>query len=193
MLRDRLRALLDLDLEALGGASLTAECPLTNDVINRVIARRLPPGGPIASALVSAQAGDVILVKVEPRARLLPTLVVEALIERQPVFPDDPVLALRWSLRGAGLVARLAAPFVTNLRKLPPGVAIDGEVILIDVRELLISGGLGEVVELVTALRVTTRPGAIVLSVGAEVPVGRAAGGGGTAAQGGAPHAAGGQ
>jgi hypothetical protein len=163
-LHDRLRLLLGIEVEELRGARVAGELPLTDDVVNRVIAARLAAAKtPISAARVSAREGNVIDVHLVPAARFLPSITVEVRIERQPEFPDRPVLRMRWSMPGTGPLARLATPFLANLESLPPGIRIDADLVTIDVREILVAHGFGDVIEFVSGLRIDTRPGVFVL------------------------------
>jgi hypothetical protein len=57
----------------------------------------------------------------------------------------------------------MAAPFVSQLTSLPPGVRIEGERVLVDVAEMLRARGLGETVRYVRRLDVGTRVGQILV------------------------------
>jgi hypothetical protein len=95
--------------------------------------------------------------------RLIPELRVLVEIERQPELPQSPVLVLRWSLPGMGPLAMIAAPFLSNLNKLPPGIRIDGEHALVDLADLLRSRGLADLLPLIAQLRVGTQPGRLLV------------------------------
>ena len=64
---------------------------------------------------------------------------------------------MRWTLRGLGPLALLAAPVMAYLKKLPAGVRMDGDRLWVNVEEILRQRGLGEIVPLLTGIRVTTR------------------------------------
>ena len=164
VLRERLRALLGVELEELAGATVSGELPVRADVVNRLIAAKLAGGtGPLIAVRVQPVADNLIDVGVTPRLRLLPFFRVEARIVQQPALPERPLLLLRWTVPGAGMLVRLAAPFISNLESLPPGVRIDGELAAIDLRQLLAAHGAGELLQYVKALRIETRPGAFVV------------------------------
>lgn len=163
-LRDRLRSLLGIEVEELRGARVAGELPLTDDVVNRVIAARLAGTKTrISAARVKAREGNVIDVQIVPAARLIPSIRIEVRVERQPEFPDRPELRLRWSMPGVGPLARLATPFLANLKSLPPGIRIDVDLVTIDVREMLVAHGFGDAIEFVTGLRIDTKPGVFML------------------------------
>jgi hypothetical protein len=84
-------------------------------------------------------------------------------IEEQPQFPESPVLGLRWSLPKLGFLGNLAAPFLSQLTSLPPGVRLDGERVFVDVAEMLRARGLGEAVRYIRRLDLGTRVGQVVV------------------------------
>ena len=62
----------------------------------------------------------------------MPPLTVHVAVDQQPRFPASPFLVLRWSFL-AGLGA-IASKFVGALeRKLPPGIRLDGDRIVVDI------------------------------------------------------------
>src|SRR5688500_3908068 len=108
---DSLLQRLGFSLQELAGAKLSGEIPFTNAVVNRVIAGQLSRRQtPLARVEVEAREGDAIALHVVAKARLVPPIRILARIERQPQFPADPVLWLRWSMPGAGPLALFAAP-----------------------------------------------------------------------------------
>jgi hypothetical protein len=163
---DRIRYLLGPQLEELGGAHLSGQIPLTDAVINRAAAAKLAAmSGPVADAHVHAADGDVLQVALTVRGvPLISTVPVRLQIDQQPELPSSPVLGLHWSLAGLGALARLASPFIERLAKLPPGVRMDGDRLLIDLADLLRAQGLGDLLRLVTRLEVHTRDGQVLVS-----------------------------
>jgi hypothetical protein len=164
ILRDQVRSLLGIELEELAGAAVSAEIPLTNAVVNRVIAARLAEGEvPISAAQVEALDGNALSVRVVPSVRVIPTVRIDAQIEQQPQLPDHPVFRLRWTIPGLGPLARLAARFLTNLSSLPRGIHIEPETVTVNLREMLVERGLGDVLQYVRSLRIETRSGVFVV------------------------------
>ena len=78
-------------------------------------------------------------------------------IDQQPELPARPVLGMRWALRGLGPLGLLAGPVMGYFKALPPGIRIEGDRAFVNVEELLRHRGLGEIVPLLTRVRVTTR------------------------------------
>ena len=144
-------------LDELTGSVVSGEIPLTADVVNRFIASKLTrPDVPIVSAEVVIHDHDVFTVHVRPRVPI-PALRVDVQIDQQPELPGRPVLGMRWALRGLGPLGLLAGPVMGYFKALPPGIRIEGDRAFVNVEELLRHRGLGEIVPLLTRVRVTTR------------------------------------
>lgn len=167
-----MRNLVGVDIHELAGARVSAQVPIPTGVINRLVAARLDGRGAVAAAVVAPRQDNVIEVDVTPSARLIPRVRVQAMVERQPQFPADPRLILRWRIPAAGPLARMAGPFLANLKSLPPGVRIDADFIVIDLREVLAAHGEADLLPYVRSLRVETRAEGLVvrfdLGVGQE-------------------------
>ena len=166
--------MLGVDLQELSGTAVSGEIPLRNDLVNRLIARRLAASPSAVSAVrVDAQDDDNLGVELSLRAgtMMLPTVRIVARIEQQPMggpegpplHKREPVLVVRWSIPGMGPFGLLAAPALTFLKALPPGVHADGDRIEIDIAALLRSQGLGELLPFLSKLRVHTRRGAVLV------------------------------
>jgi len=154
---DPLRTLFGERLEALAGGVVSGEIPITADVINRAIASRLTrPDLPIASAEVVIMEHDSFTVHLRPRAPI-PLLRVDVRIDQQPALPGQPLIGMRWALRGLGPLGLLAGPVVGYLKGLPPGIRLEGDRAWVNIEEILRQRGLEEVVPLLTGVRVTTR------------------------------------
>jgi hypothetical protein len=165
-LRDRF----GIDLQDISGAKLTGEIPFSDDVVNRVVAAQLANHAQIASVRVRAQEGDALTVVVTPRSRLLPSMQILARIEAQPEFPHRPTLVLRWTMPALGPLALLAAPALAFFKAMPPGISVDGNRAVVDLRELLETRGLGDLATLIRRAAIHTRAGGFFLGV--EIGVG---------------------
>jgi hypothetical protein len=161
----RVRDVLGVRLDEIPGASIAGDIPIPDEVINRFIAQALARAqAPVTRVRIETGDADRLLAYVTIRGpRLIPELKVLAEIERQPELPQSPVLGLRWSLPGMGPLAMIAAPFLSNLKNLPPGIRIEGERALIDLGELLRSRGMADLLPLVARLNVGTRSGRLVV------------------------------
>ena len=167
----RVRALTGFDVAELAGATVAADIPVPDTLANRLIAERLRTMNvPVSDVRVRALDRDALEAHITVKgARMVPVLRILAQIERQPL-PRDPLLVLRWSMPSMGPLAMFAGPVLSHFKKLPPGIRMDGERIMVDVRQLLAEQGLADVLEYLTDLQVHTRAGAILLRVGIRVP-----------------------
>ena len=161
----RLRDIAGSNLQELSGATLATEIPLTNAVVNRLIAARLAAAsGPVSTVQLDALDADTFSAQVSLRAKMIPTMRIVARIEEQPE-PHRPVLGIRWSMPGLGRLAMLAGPALTFLKTLPRGFRAEDDRILVDVAELLRAQGLADLLPLIVKVRVHTRPGAFLLKL----------------------------
>lgn len=152
-----------MDLRDVAGARVSGEVPVSGDVVNKLIAERIAQHPQIAAVRVQPQQGDLLAVELVPRARMVPTLRLSVRIERQPQFPQEPTLLLRWSMPAAGPLAFLAAPALSFFNAMPPGIRMDGDRIAVDVAELLRTRGLTEVLGFIRDVAIHTRPGAFLV------------------------------
>jgi hypothetical protein len=158
-INDIIRERLGTDISTFAGAATSGELPLPDAFVNRLIAERLAGHAQIAALQVEAQEGDTVAVQVVPRARLLPPVRILARVERQPEFPQHPLLILRWTMPTAGPLAMFAAPVLAYFKALPPGIRMTGDRLVVDVAELLRARGFDEVLGYIRGLAVHTRPG----------------------------------
>ena len=166
----RLRDIAGPNLQELSGTTVAGELPLTNAVVNRLIAERLAAtSGPVQAVHVEALDDDTFSALVSLRAKLIPNVRIVGRIEEQPQLPHRPVLALRWSMPGMGPLGMFAGPALTFLKALPRGLTTEDDRILVDMAELLRSQGLGDLLPYIARAQVHTRRGAFV--VGFDVRV----------------------
>jgi hypothetical protein len=163
---ERLQKWLGADFRELSGANLQADIPLTTALINRVIAEQLAEmHGHISAAVVEPHDGDRVTVHLRPRAPFLPPVRVRLEIAEQPTLPASPVIVLRWSLAGGlGVVARMASPALGLFNVLPAGVRVDGDLIGIDLAEILREKGLAWVLPFVRDVRLATSESGVRIS-----------------------------
>jgi len=162
-LNEIIRQRTGVDLRELAGSTVSGEIPLSDALVNRMLAERLAQHAQVSAVRVQAQQNDNVAIQVVPRARLMPTLNITARIERQPEFPEHPMLLVRWSMPAAGPLAIFAAPVLAYFKAMPQGIRMDGDLIAVDVRELLRSRGLDDVLAIIRKLEIHTRPGGFVL------------------------------
>ena len=161
MLSEQFLRLTGIELHELAGSAVGGEIPVSTDVVNRLIARRMATvQGPIAGVRVEAHEGQRMTVTLSLRGRsLIPAVTIAAEIEQQPQFPHPAVLGLRWSMPALGPLARFASPALAYFKALPRGIRLEGDRLGVDLGELLRAQGLGELLGYVTRLRIETRDG----------------------------------
>ena len=164
---DRVLAEAGVSRAELAGTTANAEIPLGTALINRRIAEYLTrTPGKVAAVVVEPQPDDVFLVHVRMRATFVPPLTMRLVIVEQPELPASPVLVMRWSLEGGlGWLAKAASPALAVFQVLPPGIRVDGDLLGIDIAELLRSKELGWVVPLLRRLRVSTSATGVALQI----------------------------
>lgn len=147
----------------ISGTRLSATVPVSERLINEMIAATIPAGGHVRDVQVRPEAGDRFSVRITPRASILPALTVKLQIERQPELPGSPVLVLRMATMG-GLfgLATAALP-----QMLPPGVRMEGDRIHVDLRSIAAQRGLADLLQFVKQLRVNTEEGRVIIQVDA--------------------------
>jgi hypothetical protein len=114
------------------GARVSARVPISSALLNQIIRDALRgSSGPVRSVDVGPLAGDRFEVVITTTLPFVPALTVQVAIDEQPRFPASPFLVLRWSFLGG--VGTFASRFVGRLEhKLPPGIRLDADRIVID-------------------------------------------------------------
>jgi hypothetical protein len=150
------------------GAQATATIPVADGLLNQLVDRFLPRGGMVRSVVLETHAGDRLTARITlAKPRFLPALTVAVTIEQQATLPESPEIVLK--LTGAAALMAFAGSAVGRSNLLPPGVAMQGERIRVNVRTLLRQRGLESLLDHLQELYVTTREGALVLSCRAHV------------------------
>ena len=158
-----LRHLQETGFRDLAGTRVSGTVPVSERLINEVVASALPRGAPVREVRVQPLPGNRFSVRVSPRAPLLPTVTLKLEIERQADLPSSPVLVLRMATMGGLLgIAGAALPIA---KMLPPGVRLDADRILVDLRTIAAERGAADLLQHVTRLRVNTEEGRVVLHV----------------------------
>ena len=155
-------------LRGLAGSEARAAIRLSDPLVNQVVAASLPRGGAVRAVTIHTRPGNALDVSVAlARPAFLPVLNAHLRIERQPALPDDPVLVLRLT-GGAGGLLKIAGPFLGSL-PLPPGVRLEHDLVLVDLRALLAAQGHASYLAYVRELRVTTEESVLVVHAVAAV------------------------
>jgi hypothetical protein len=150
------------------GAEAMLTLPLSDGLINQVVAERLPRDGPVSALDITAMAGDQFEVRVRLRhLSFLPPIPIGVLIDRQPDLPARPVLGLRIL---SPLIAAAAGPLAGFFKSLPPWIRLDGPHVSIDLAAAAASCGAAEAFGYVRAVALTTSKGRVIVSIRASVP-----------------------
>lgn len=159
-----------VDLHELNGSSVSGEVPLSAALVNRLVAQKLArTPGPVAAARIEPHPDQRVDVTLSLRNRLVPTVRIAARIEQQPQLPHPAILGVRWSLPGMGPLGLFAGPALSFFKLAPLGIHVDAHRVSIDIGELLRAQGLGEIVDYLTFLEITTREGLFVVRVAARI------------------------
>ena len=154
----------------IAGSRVSARIPVSRALLNRVVADALPATTtPVRSVDIRPRAGDEFEVLIAVSWPFIPPLKVTFVVERQPQFPASPVLVLRWSFLGAmgAVVSRLVASF----DRLPAGVRLDGNRVVLDIPTL--AGPAGAVLlPALRSLEVHTLDDRAVFDIELETPSG---------------------
>lgn len=143
----------------LAGTRLTATVPLPGALLNQVIAASLPPGAPVRSVTIEPDAADRFSVRIAPKMTLMPAITLRLTIEEQPRLPESALLVLRMATL-SGLFG-LASGAISGM--LPPGVRLEGDRILIDLRTMAAQQGHGDLLDYVSHLQIRTEHGRVVI------------------------------
>ena len=162
-----LRSLQATEFRDLAETRISATVPVSERLINELVAGTMPPTVPLREVHVHPEAGDAFAVRLSPRAAFLPSLTVRLTIDRQPSLPGSPVLVLRMATMG-GLFG-LAAGALPIAQMLPPGVRLEGDLIHVDLQAIAAQRGFSEMLRYVRELRVTTEERRAVLHLLAAV------------------------
>ena len=141
-------------------ATIRVAAPLLNEAVTSALAST-PAVRDVSVQPRASNRFDVRLTLAKPA--FLPSLNLTLIIERQPELPADPVLVMRIS--GAGGMMRLAAPAITSFGLLPPGVRLEGEHLLVDLRTLMQQHGQAAQLDYAERLQVMTEEGTLILLV----------------------------
>ena len=152
----------------LAGSRLTTSVPVSESLVNELIAASLPPHAPVRSVTIRPEAGDRFSVRIVARAALIPAITLQLAIEQQPQLPGPGVLTLRMVTLGGlfGLASGVIAGF------LPPAIRLDGERIHVDLRAVAGERGFSELFDYLTSLEIHCDVGRLIVGVDAAVPPG---------------------
>ena len=151
----------------LRGATADVSIPISDRLLNELVAQALPPSAPVRDIQLTSRPGNRIGVRFRiGAASFLPPVNLTLAIDRQPELPAFPVLILRLQMGGLLSMAGSALRF---LDALPPGITVEQDRIHVNLSILLAERGLAELLQYAEQLHVTTTDGAVVVAVRAAV------------------------
>jgi hypothetical protein len=161
-LRELLERLQQSRFADLKGTHASVHVPLSERLVNELVAASLPRGGAVREARVHPRGGNRLDIHIKlARPAFLPPLTVGAVIERQPEFPHSPEIVLRLtSLPGVMALAGGAAAFFNVL---PAGIRMQADRVLVNIAELARQHGRADALELIRRLHVTTEEFSVVV------------------------------
>jgi hypothetical protein len=119
----------------LAGSRVSARVPVSRSLLNRVAEDALRGStAPVRGVDIRPRAGDEFDVLITLTWPFVPPLKVTFVVERQPELPTSPILVLRWSLLGP--MGAIASRLMASFDRLPPGVRLDGNRLLLDLPRL---------------------------------------------------------
>ena len=147
---------------ALHGTRASLSIPLPEPLLNQLVTTLLPASAPVRDLQIRPQAANRLAVRARAsRLEFLPPVTISLQIEQQPQLPDTPLVIRILSLPGLlSMASSLLSP-----SSLPPGIRLDRDRVLIDVRQLLEMKGFGEIVPLIERLHVASEEGRLRLDV----------------------------
>jgi hypothetical protein len=153
----------------LTGSRTITTLSLAEPLLNAIVSAAVSAGGPVRDLVVHPLDDDRLAIRAKLlRPEFLPPINVTVAIERQAELPTNPTLRLR--LTGfAGLLA-MAGPILSVTPKLPPGIRLDGDVVTIDLRQLLADRGQQDLLGLLRRLAVHSQEGKVVIELEASAP-----------------------
>jgi hypothetical protein len=149
------------------GAQAAITLPVSERLLNELVAQTLPRSAPITELHVTPEAGDRFIVRLRVGSSpLVPRVKIVLAVERQPDLPAFPVLVLR--LETTGLMM-FAGPVLRLLNALPAGITVNGDRIHIDLRALAEQRGAVVYFDYLDQLRLNTVAGAVVVTVHGQI------------------------
>jgi hypothetical protein len=117
-----LRQQLDNGFVDLRGAEAAITLPVSERLLNELVASALPASAPVRDLQIVPEAGDRFAVRLRVgSSALIPQLKIALSIDRQPDLPTSPVVVLK--MESTGIMA-LAGPVLRLLNALPAGIVV---------------------------------------------------------------------
>jgi hypothetical protein len=168
IISDLLTHLQQSSFRDVAGTRASVRIPVARSLVNAVVAQVLQGSkAPVKSVDVQPREGDALDLIVAVSWPFVPALKVGITIERQPSFPASPILVLHWTLLGG--LGTIASRFVGALDRLPPGITLEGEFIVIDIPVAAAGTPAAAALPYIKNLQVHTAEGRVVLEADLEV------------------------
>ena len=159
----------DLPLGDLAGSHVSARIPVSRALLNGLVAEALAGRRiPVRSVDIQPRAGDRFDAVVTMSWPLVPALTVSFVVERQPSFPASPQLVLRYSFLGA--IGAFASHLVGAFDRLPDGVRLDADRLLLDIPALAAGSPPAMMMRYVKALELHTLDDRAVIDLELAIP-----------------------
>jgi hypothetical protein len=169
---DASKLLTDLHASAfrdVAGSRASARIPVSRALLNRLVAEALAGSStPVRAVDIRPRAGDQFDVVITVSWPFVPPLKAAFTVDQQPRFPASPVLVLRWSFLGA--VGSLAARLIASFDRLPAGIGLDGDRLLLDIPVLAAHSSAASMLAYVKALELHTLDDRAVIDVELAIP-----------------------
>jgi hypothetical protein len=141
----------------LSGSSAVVDLAIPQALINRAVADALEGSqGRLRGVTITIHPDYRFNLGIQLARSFVPSIAVEAVIDRQPELPGSPEIVFRWRTVLPGLAA-LAGSAASFFKALPPGVRMSGDNVFVDVRPLLERAGASDLWPLLSELRFSTR------------------------------------
>lgn len=156
-------------LRDIAGARLTGTLPISEKLLNELVAASIPANGRVKEATIHPESGNRFSVRAKLAGpAFLPPVSMTLTIDRQPELPASPQLVLKMSGL-PGLMSFAGAAFSIN-DMMPPGVTLHGDRVVIDLGEMLARYGLRDWLTYAERLRIITEEGRLTLDFDLRVP-----------------------
>lgn len=147
----------------LRGADAAITLPVSERLLNEILAEAIPRSVPINELHVTPEPDDRFAVQFRVgTSAFIPRVKIALAIDRQPDLPAFPVIVLRMETTG---LMMLAGPALRLLNALPAGITVKDDRIHVDLRALAERNRLAPYFDYLDELRVHTVTGALVLTL----------------------------
>ena len=151
------------------GSNGQGSIEVSERLLNTIITEQVRGSTAIRELHVSPLAGNRFTVRLSlAKPSFLPPISLEVVVDKQPSLPDDPVLGL--TLSGLGGLLRFAGPLAAFMKKLPPGVRMEGSASSSTSAPLLAPHGLTTILNYVKDVAVGTQEGRLIIVFAVGVP-----------------------